>query len=85
MGRFRDDLLDGIEKHNGKPRKVFFYVVFIPALDWTLVPVLCLSGLYWLVTTHGSFIGMGLLDAAQWWANVLDFRVLEPYGSYKVS
>lgn len=78
MRRFRDDLLDGIEKHSAKQRKVFLYLVFMPALGWTLVPVLCLSGLYWLVTTHGSFVGVGLLNTAQWWASALDFRVSAP-------
>lgn len=63
----RRAILKDIDTNDLSAKWAWIYVSVMPAVGFVLAPTLLLSGLYWLLHTHGAFLGQGLLA----WANLL--------------
>ncbi|MGB1010503.1 MAG: hypothetical protein ACPGVP_12320 [Thiolinea sp.] len=48
------------------------YVSIMPAFGFVLAPTLLLYSLYWLLHTHGAWLGQNLLSWAIWLATLVD-------------
>ena len=68
----RKAILEDMDSNDLNAKKAWIYVSIMPAFGFALAPSLLISGLYWILHTHGALLGQTLLAWAMLLAELVD-------------
>ncbi|MGB1311683.1 MAG: hypothetical protein ACPG47_10740 [Leucothrix sp.] len=68
----RAEILEDIETNNLSAKQAWIYVSVMPAFGFVLAPTALIYSLYYLLSTHGAWLGTWLLSWARMLATAID-------------